>query len=222
MSYKVFVENLQEMEDEYNEKMNRVQNVNTLTPYPRKWSRYLTYVLYRMNFVKGHHVLFIHFMSDVTVLWFVYTGKPLVVLLFLFISHILDNCDGDLARARNEADMKWGEVDNYLHLLSNMAFWIILATQTNPTIIVVLLSSRVINEMFRQKKEYKDRLGERNKIWQLVVWPTNVNIMYLLYVSAALIGGLFEFVYFYASYLTAGMLWQSVTWLKGVIYGKTV
>jgi len=108
MTFNAFVVKLQLMEDDYNEEIDRKFNVNTCTKYPRKVSRYLTFILYNFGFVKGHHVLAAHFISDLVALYYVYLQEPFGVLGFLLLSHLFDNCDGDLARIRGEADPKWG------------------------------------------------------------------------------------------------------------------
>ena len=130
INFKDFVEKLQGMEDIYNERIGRRLNPRTFhIKHLRKISRYLTYFLYKLKFVKGHHILFVHFILDIVALFFVFLTMPLWAFIFWFIAHIFDHCDGDLARIRNEADMKWGDIDGHLHLGANIIFWVILGFQ---------------------------------------------------------------------------------------------
>jgi len=213
ISFSDFVFNLQYMEDEYNIKMNRKYNVNTCTKHPRKISRYLTYVLYKLGFIKGHHVLFAHSVSDVVALYFVYTQEPLTALGFWLLSHLFDNCDGDLARIRGESDPKWGDIDVHLHLIMNMAFWTILSVTVSPVLVVPILASRVVLEFHRQQKRYGDRYGEKSQAWKIIVWPTNVNMMYLIFVVFACLNLVEFYLLMYAIYFIGAAIGQSVKWM---------
>ena len=213
ISFSDFVLNLQYMEDKYNIKMDRKFNVNTCTKYPRKISRYLTYVLYKLGFIKGHHVLFAHSVSDVVALYFVYTQEPLTALGFWLLSHLFDNCDGDLARIRGEVDFKWGDIDVHLHLIMNMAFWVILSVTVSSVLIVPILASRVVLEFHRQQKGYGDRYGEKSQVWKIIVWPTNVNMMYLIYVIFACFSLIEVYLLLYAIYFIGASIGQSVKWM---------
>jgi len=214
MTFNDFVTKLQSMEDDYNEEIDRKFNVNTCTKYPRMVSRYLTYFLYKLGFIKGPHVLLAHSASDLISLYFVYIGEPLYVLGFLLLSHLFDNCDGDLARIRDEADPKWGEIDVHLHLITNMAFWVIIGFHMLEPITIymlfALLGARVVCESHRSEKEYSKRWGERSRFWYWLVLPTNVNIMYLSYVPFALAGLLDIYVGLYAVYYYSIALGQSL------------
>lgn len=208
-----FVDRLQEMEDDYNRQINRRFNVNTCTKYPRKISRYLTFILFKLN-IKAPWVLAAHSISDLVALWFVALGNPLIALGFWLLSHILDNCDGDLARARNELDMKWGEMDVFLHLWANILFWIILALRTDLLFsAMILLGARVVQEYFRQKQTNETRYGERSKIWKFITWPTNVNMIYLSYVIFALWGLVDLYLALYATYFLLAAVGQSTVYV---------
>jgi phosphatidylglycerophosphate synthase len=195
---------------EYDQKIDRIQNRDAFGCWIREGSYYLTWMFYQAG-LKGYHVLFLHFAFDLIALLFVYLGHPLVAAGFWFGGHVLDNCDGVLARARNEQDMKWGEIDVRLHLIANMIFWCIIGFQLEVTgIVMILLASRVVTEYFRQQKSNKNRYGERSRIWKIIVWPTNVNLIYAFYVVFFLAGLLDFYVWGYASYLFLAALGQSV------------
>jgi len=209
MNFKDFVGRLQGMEDDYNKDIDRKFNVNTCTKYPRKISRYLTFILYKLDFIKGHHVLAAHFVSDLAALYYVYLQDPFGVLGFLLLSHLFDNCDGDLARIRGESDPKWGEIDVHLHLITNMVFWVILGFLF-PFLVLILFAARVVCEAHRGEKKYSDRYGERSKLWYWLVLPTNVNMMYLSYIAFAIFGMVESYVVLYMVYHCIIAVGQSV------------
>ncbi len=150
-----------------------------------------------------------HFTCDLGALTFVYFGYPLFALYLWLLGHILDNCDGDLARIRDEADPKWGELDVHLHLLMNLGFWVVLLFIYEYAILIgVILAARVLSEFHRSKT--KIRYGERSRLWKWIAYPTNINAMYVFYgISAAT--GMFEvFLFFYLAYIPGIALGQSL------------
>ena len=208
-----FLLKLERLQQEYDEELGRKYNQDAYSHKIREWSRYLTYYFYKAG-LKGHHVLFAHFMMDIAALVFVARGIPLLALTLWLIGHVLDNSDGDLARFRGEADSKWGEIDVHLHLIANMAFWVIIGFQALEAITVyallALLAARVICESHRSEKSYSERWGERSRMWYWLVLPTNVNIMYMSYVVFALAGFLDVYVGLYACYYYSIFLGQSL------------
>ncbi len=140
-------------------------------------SRRLTFVFYLVG-LKGPHILHAHFGVELVALAFVVRGEPLIAMVLWLTSYVLDNCDGDLARARGEASTGWGEVDNLGHIWANMMFWPIIGLITGAwPAVAVLLALRVIMEHHRGKyKTVGDRYGERSPIWRWIVFPTDITI----------------------------------------------
>jgi len=219
---KEFLFNLDILQRDHDKEIGRIQNRDAFSHKIRIWSRYLTYVFYKIG-LHGPHILLLHFICDSIALYFVWSSEPILACVMWFTGHILDNSDGDLARALDEADPKWGLIDTYLHLLGNMVFWLILSVQVPEMVkfFLVLFASRVANEWLRQQKEYGDRYGERNLVWRLVVLPTDVNIMYLLYVICALLNALNFYIMAYALYLIASALIQGSIWLHETVRKTT-
>lgn len=210
---KDFLLKLEHLQREYDKELGRKYNQDAYSHKIREWSRYLAYIFYKAG-LRGHHILFTHFACDIAALIFVALGSPLLALTSWLIGHILDNVDGDLARARGESDPKWGEIDVHLHLMANMAFWVIISFQMLEVVtiymLIVLLATRVICESHRGEKKYSERWGERSRLWYWLVLPTNVNIMYLSYVVFALTGFLDVYVGLYAVYYYSIFLGQSL------------
>jgi len=200
---KEFLVKLDYLQREYDKELGRKYNRDAYSHKVREWSRYLTYYFHKVG-LKGQHVLFAHFVMDVTALVFVALDNPFMALTSWLIGHILDNMDGDLARVRGESDAKWGEIDVHLHLMANMAFWVIISFKMLEPVTIymlfALLAARVICESHRSEKKYSERWGERSRLWYWIVLPTNVNIMYLSYVPFALAGLLDIYVGLYAVY----------------------
>lgn len=193
---------------EYDVSINRTHNRDAIGRWVRELSYRLSYVLVKLD-LRGQDVLMLHFGLDLAALSFVMLSEPLMALACWFFAHLLDNCDGVVARYRNEQDLKWGELDITLHLIANMAFWLIIGLQVGAQyMIAVLLAARVVQEYFRNKKTNKDRYGERSRMWKLIVWPTNVNAIYAMYVGVALLNWLDYYVLAYASYLTCAACYQ--------------
>ena len=207
---KEFLKNLERLQREYDKELGRKYNRDAYSHKIREWSRYLTYYFYKSG-LRGQHVLFAHFMMDITALVFVAWGEPLYALGFWLTGHVLDNSDGDLARFRGEANPKWGEIDVHLHLCANMIFWVIIGIQADMGLqVMMILGARVICEAHRSEKKYSERWGERSKLWYWLVLPTNVNIMYLSYVGFALLGAYDVYVFSYMIYYYSIALGQTL------------
>ena len=207
---KEFLETLELRQQAYDGKLGRKYNRDAYSHKVRKWSRYLTYLFYRVG-LRGPHILFAHFQMDMCALYWVFWGQPLRALAYWFVGHVLDNCDGDLARARGESDPKWGEMDVHLHLVANMVFWVIIGIQVDMgSHVMMLLAARVVCESHRSEKKYSERWGERSRLWYWLVLPTNVNIMYMSYAVFALLGGLPTYIALYQMYYVAIAIGQSV------------
>lgn len=209
MNFKQFEENCQSLQSFYDESIGRTHNRDSFFHGVRDVSRYLTFVFYKMN-LRGQHILFAHFSCDAIALWCVIYSEPWQALLFWLLGHVLDNCDGDLARIRGETDPKWGEIDIHLHLIMNMLFWIVIG---DTQIVMVILASRVVMEALRQGLRYSDRYGERSRLWKLAVLPTNVNMMYLSYVLFYYSGLVEVYLLLYAIYFIGASIGQSVKWM---------
>ncbi len=210
-NYKTFVTLLESKQQKEDEATGRVYNQDTFGHWVRELSRRLTYLFFLAG-LHGPHVLFAHFIVDLVALYFVYLGSPLIALALWLLAHILDNCDGDLARARDEARPEWGHLDVLLHAWGNMIFWPILGFLTGSWYIVTLiLALRVIMEHHRgQFKMVGDRYGERSQLWKWVAHPTNINIMYTAYVPFALAGQLEWYLYGYLGYYLLAALGQGI------------
>ena len=150
MHIQEFIKKLEILQQQYDKEIGRKYNRDSFFHGIRTASRYLTYIFYKLG-LRGHHVLVLHFLFDIIALYCVALDKPLYALVFWFSAHVMDNCDGDLARIRNEADLKWGKVDIHLHLLANMLFWFLMAFKTSPETISVILASRVVCEFHRNR-----------------------------------------------------------------------
>jgi len=207
---KEFLLKLDYLQRQYDEELGRKYNRDAYSHKIREWSRYLTYYFHKVG-LKGHHVLFAHFVMDITALIFVASGSPLLALTSWLIGHILDNVDGDLARVRGESDAKWGEIDVHLHLIANMIFWLIIGVQANMGLqVMMILAARVVCESHRGEKKYSERWGERSRLWYWLVLPTNVNIMYLSYVVFALANVIDIYIVTYMLYYYSIALGQSL------------
>jgi len=201
---------LDHLQKKYDKELGRKYNRDAYSHKIREWSRYLTYYFHKVG-LKGQHVLFAHFVMDITALIFVALGSPLLALTSWLIGHILDNVDGDLARARGESDAKWGEIDVHLHLIANMVFWVIIGVQTDMGLqVMMILAARVICESHRGEKKYSERWGERSRLWYWMALPTNVNIIYMSYVVFALFGAYGFYVALYLFYYYSIFLGQSL------------
>jgi hypothetical protein len=146
---------------------------------------------------------------------FVWKHKSLIALSLWLFAHFLDNIDGQLARMRNEASVKWGKLDIHLHLIVNVLFWVIMHAP-------VVLAGRVICEVHRNRQgqdvDSKGRWGEQSKLWYWLAKPTDINMMYLVWVPFALAGKLEYYVILYSSYYVVIALGQSVRWIQGTIF----
>jgi len=210
LTMKEFILKLEHLQQDYDSSLGRKYNRDAYSHKIREWSRYLTYSFYKVG-LKGQHVLFAHFWCDLAALVSVFVQRPLFALGFWLTGHVLDNCDGDLARIRDEADAKWGEIDVHLHLIASMVFWVILGIQGDVMVqITMLLAARVVCESHRGEKKYSERWGEKSKLWYWLVLPTNVNIIYMSYVVFALIGELWIYVFLYTVYYYSIALGQSL------------
>lgn len=189
MKYSEFANRLETLQQAEDAKNGRVYNMDKFGHWVRILSRRLTYIFYRIG-LHGPHILMSHFIVDVIALVYVFQGMPLSALVAWLISYVLDNCDGDLARARDEADPIWGVIDNVFHTYLNMIFWLVLAFITDQWILASwLLAFRVIMEHYRRGfAKPGDRYGERSKIMKWIALPTDINIMYIVYVPFAYFG----------------------------------
>ena len=135
-----------------------------------------------------------------------------VALILWLLAHVLDNCDGDLARALDEARPEWGQLDILLHAWGNMIFWPILGFLTGSwQIVTLILALRVIMEHHRGRFQMVgNRFGEKSQLWMWVAHPTNINIMYTAYVPFALAGQLEWYLYGYLGYYFMAALGQGI------------
>jgi len=211
MSYKIFVEDLEYFQQLEDKRTGRVYNMDNFGHWLRVASRRLTYVFYRVG-LHGPHILLAHFVAELIAVYFVFTERPLIAISLWLFSYVLDNCDGDLARARGEAKPGWGVIDVLGHLWANMLYWPVLGYLTGAwPVVCAILCLRVIMEMHRgQHKTTGDRYGERSRLWRWVVLPTDITIMYMLYVPFALIGHIEIYLYCYLAYFGLASVGQSM------------
>lgn len=179
----------------------------------RNGSYYLTYVFYKTGW-KAPQVLLLHFAFDLCALVMVALYEPLYALLYWLLAHVADNCDGALARARDETDMKYLAIDVHLHLWANMIFWVIVYAHTGSALAVALLAARVVMESFRSQTTNETRYGQKSRMWAIITKPTDMNVMYLLYVPFALAHQLEWYVAGYAIYYALAAVGQSAVWLR--------
>lgn len=194
----------------YDQSIGREYNQDAIGKWVRNLSYYLVFICYRLG-LKGQHILLTHALCDLVALYFVYANKPIMALIFWLVAHVWDNVDGALARIRNEAHPKWGELDVHLHLVANMWFWIILALQTWNMGIVIILGMRVINEWHRDKIGM-ERYGEKSRMWKWLAYPTNVNAIYLSYVPFAYFNRLDIYIVIYLLYFSGIAIGQSLNY----------
>ena len=217
MKYKAFTAELEGLQVAEDKRTGRKYNMDNFGHWLRVASRRLTYVFYLAG-LKGPHILLLHFITELIALVYVFLGSPFVAVVFWLISYILDNCDGDLARARGEAKPGWGEIDVLGHLWVNMIYWPLLGYITGAwPLVASILSVRVIMEAHRGKyKKVGDRYGERSKLWRWIVFPTDITIMYLAYVPFALYGCIEYYLYGYFFYYLLAAAGQSAVLLRKV------
>ena len=216
--YQIFERNLEHLQQEEDRLTGRVYNMDNFGHWLRVLSRRLTYVFYRAG-LHGPHVLFAHFVFDLAALYFVYIQMPLAALVPWLVAHVLDNCDGDLARARGEAKPGWGQIDNLMHTWGNMIFWSVLGIVTGAWhLVATILAIRVVMEHHRSSyRTVGERYGERSRLWSWIVFPTDVTIMYLLYVPFALAGHLGWYLLGYLAYYLVAALGQGAAMIRKVV-----
>lgn len=216
-NYFHFQHQLDHMQRYQDEMTGRVHNMDNFGHWVRVLSRRLTYVFYRIG-LKGPNILFSHFIVDLIALFLVWRGAPLGAMAAWLISYVLDNCDGDLARARGEANSGWGRVDSLLHTWGNAIYWPLLGALTGAwPVVAVVLALRVVMEHHRgQYQKTGDRYGERSRLWSWIVLPTDVTIMYLIYVPFALAGRLEWYLYGYLVYYLIAALGQGAALIRKV------
>ena len=213
--FECHLERLQRAEDA---RTGRVHNMDNFGHWLRVLSRRLTYVFYRLG-VRGPDILFAHIGVEMIALYAVLQGRPLTAMALWLTAYILDNCDGDLARARDEAQPGWGKVDVLGHLWSNMIYWPLLGFLSGAWhLVAVTMALRVIMEYHRgQYQTTGNRYGERSRLWSWVVLPTDITIMYLAYVPFALTGRLEWYICGYLVYYALAALGQGAVLIRKVI-----
>lgn len=216
MKYRDFKIRCEQLTSEFDETIGREYGRDAIGHWVRQMSIPVVYLCY-ISKIKAQWVLFAHFVSDGIALVFVYKNKPLIALSFWLFAHFLDNIDGQLARMRDETDMKWGKLDIHLHLIANMLFWVIINAP-------IVLAGRVICEVHRNRLgedvDSKPRWGEQSKLWYWLSKPTDINMMYLGWMSFALMGKIEYYVMLYSVYYVIIALGQSVKWMQGIIFAE--
>ena len=210
MKFTEFKNKCEKRASEYDMSIGRTHNRDAIGHWVRLASHYVAFPIYKAG-IKGQTVLFVHFGCDLVALICVLAGKPLIALFFWATGHFLDNIDGTIARIRGESDPKWGEIDIHLHLIANMIFWVILGVQADMGLqVMMLLAARVVCESHRNEKQYSERWGEKSRLWYWLALPTNVNIVYIGYVTFALLGAHEVYVVLYMTYYYSIALGQSL------------
>ena len=217
MKYNEFAGWLELMQRAEDKRTGRDLNMDNFGHWLRVLSRRLTWVFFMLG-LHGPQILFAHFITELIAIYCVFVGRPFIAVAFWLTSYILDNCDGDLARARGEAQPGWGVIDVLGHLWANMIYWPVLGYLTGAwPIVVAILCFRVVMEMHRgQHKKTGDRYGERSPLWRWIVFPTDITIMYLLYVPFALIGHIEIYLYCYLAYYALAAVGQSLVLIRKV------
>jgi len=217
-NYFHFKHQLDQLQRNEDARTGRVYNMDNFGHWVRVLSRRLTYVFYRAG-LSGPHILLAHLLVELLALYFVIQGEPLIAMALWLAIYVLDNCDGDLARARGEAKPGWGDIDNLGHTWANMIFWPIVGFLTGAwPAIAALLALRVVMEHHRGKfRTVGDRYGERSRLWRWIVFPTDVTIMYLVYVPFALGGRLEWYIAGYLFYYLTAAFGQGIVLIRKVI-----
>ena len=216
MKFQDFTQRLEALQQAYDLSVGRKHSQDSFGHWVRKLSRYLTYVFYRVG-LKGPHILAGHILTDWLAVAALATHHVLTFAVLMVISHVLDNCDGDLARARNEADPKWEKFDHLGHTIANNAFWVVVALAYGQgeytVLVVILLAARAILSFFRWvagRREY----GHKSGVWAFLAWPTNINAQHIGFALAVLFAMTYEYVLFFTWYYLFAALGRSLVAVK--------
>jgi len=207
-----FLASCEKMQQDHDSSVGRNYNQDSFGHWVRKASRYLTYIFFRLG-VRGEHLLFAHGVMDWLAIGAFATHHVWTALALMAAAHVLDNCDGDLARARGEASPEWQEVDHLFHTITNNLFWVMVALCYGqgqylvPAIII--LPARNIMGYFRWRAG-KREFGERGKLWSILTYPTNINVQHIGFALAVLSATTPYFIGFFAVYYLIASVGRSV------------
>ena len=212
---KDYIDECERLQLEHDKAIGRKYSTDSFSHTVREYSRYFSYILYRMN-IRGHHVLILHFIYDLMACAAVYYQAPWHAASFWLFAHFLDNMDGDLARIRGEARPEWHAVDVALHTAANALFWVCYASSYGNVIAVcTVLGAETVQIYMRSLIE--NRHGEKSVWWHLLALPTNINVQNISYCTLAMAGLGYEFATVFAIYVCMVAVGQLVGQIKSAL-----
>lgn len=211
--YITISDRLYEMQKAHDLHEGRKFNRSAFGNIPRLISRPLTKMFVRFG-IRARYVTLAHWVFEMGIPTFIFFDNMLLALVSWFIAFILDHSDGDVARAMNDQNDLWDDVDQAGHVWLLSSFWLAVGIVNDRLLeTTIILGLHLLAMRFRLRLKKSETYSEKSRLWRWLSRPMNMNYLIIGYFIVQPLNPVWIF-HFYIAYLLAITVGQHIKLIK--------